>query len=254
MKNPVLKRAVKDAKRAQVPENYVKRVIQFARQGYTDIDFPVYDTDWDSEAYLTVSGQNSNNTVRAHRRIPAKPSRIRRRAGTSSGATARSNAIYKTREVARPVGARSAHAAWAFGRSGPAVPHLDQRLAHLPGVRARFTRVQSVLGIHVPRRHRLQSGVDEPACQFRDEAKTNQIAPVRYGRLSSMRRGSGPMVLEISVMMAQFPSKEIARAVLRIPHAWSGLRQSRRPADVRRAYSYDSDEGRAICRRAHRAS
>jgi ribonucleoside-diphosphate reductase alpha chain len=31
-----------------VPENYVKRVIQFARQGYTDIEFPTYDTDWDS--------------------------------------------------------------------------------------------------------------------------------------------------------------------------------------------------------------
>ena len=47
-----------------MPENYIRRVIQFARQGYTDIDFPIYDTDWDSEAYLTVSGQNSNNSVR----------------------------------------------------------------------------------------------------------------------------------------------------------------------------------------------
>ena len=28
------------------------------------MDFPTYDTDWDSDAYLTVSGQNSNNTVR----------------------------------------------------------------------------------------------------------------------------------------------------------------------------------------------
>jgi ribonucleoside-diphosphate reductase alpha chain len=46
-----------------VPENYVQRVIQFARQGYTDIEFSTYDTDWDSEAYLTVSGQNSNNSV-----------------------------------------------------------------------------------------------------------------------------------------------------------------------------------------------
>ena len=52
------------AKKAQVPQNYIQRVIQFAKQGYTDIDFPVYDTDWDSEAYLTVSGQNSNNSVR----------------------------------------------------------------------------------------------------------------------------------------------------------------------------------------------
>ena len=41
----------------------IKRVIQFARQGYKEIDFPIYDTDWDSEAYLTVSGQNSNNSV-----------------------------------------------------------------------------------------------------------------------------------------------------------------------------------------------
>ena len=47
-----------------VPDNYIKRVIQFAKQGYKDIDFPIYDTDWDCEAYLTVSGQNSNNSVR----------------------------------------------------------------------------------------------------------------------------------------------------------------------------------------------
>ena len=39
-------------------------MIQFAQQGYTDIEFKTYDTDWDSEAYLTVAGQNSNNSVR----------------------------------------------------------------------------------------------------------------------------------------------------------------------------------------------
>jgi ribonucleoside-diphosphate reductase alpha chain len=63
-KNPALKREIVAARRMQVPENYIQRVIQFARQGYTEIDFRTYDTDWDSEAYLTVSGQNSNNTVR----------------------------------------------------------------------------------------------------------------------------------------------------------------------------------------------
>ena len=52
------------ARRADVPDNYIERVIQFARQGYKDIEFETYDTDWDSEAYLTVSGQNSNNSVR----------------------------------------------------------------------------------------------------------------------------------------------------------------------------------------------
>jgi ribonucleoside-diphosphate reductase alpha chain len=61
--NPALKREIKAAKKAMVPENYIKRVIQFARQGYTEIEFKTYDTDWDSEAYLTVSGQNSNNSI-----------------------------------------------------------------------------------------------------------------------------------------------------------------------------------------------
>jgi len=63
-KNPALKRAIKEARRDLVPNNYILRVIQFAKQGYKDIDFTTYDTDWDSEAYLTVSGQNSNNSVR----------------------------------------------------------------------------------------------------------------------------------------------------------------------------------------------
>ncbi len=63
LKNPKLKQAIREAKRDGVPQNYVLRVIQFARQGYTSIDFKTYDTDWDSEAYLTVSGQNSNNSI-----------------------------------------------------------------------------------------------------------------------------------------------------------------------------------------------
>ena len=63
-KNPALKREIKAARRATVPDNYIKRVIQFAKQGYKDINFPTYDMDWDGEAYLTVSGQNSNNSVR----------------------------------------------------------------------------------------------------------------------------------------------------------------------------------------------
>jgi len=63
-RNPALKREVKTARKAKVPDNAIRRVIQFARQGYTSIEFKTYDTDWDSEAYRTVSGQNSNNSVR----------------------------------------------------------------------------------------------------------------------------------------------------------------------------------------------
>jgi len=63
-KNNALKKAIIGAKNVMIPENYIYRVVEFARQGYTKIEFPVYSPDWDSEAYLTVSGQNSNNSVR----------------------------------------------------------------------------------------------------------------------------------------------------------------------------------------------
>src|SRR5215471_4035253 len=62
--NPALRHEVRAARRAMIPESYIQRVIQFARQGQAAIDFRTYDTDWDSEAYLTVAGQNSNNSVR----------------------------------------------------------------------------------------------------------------------------------------------------------------------------------------------
>ena len=49
-----------------------------------------------------------------------------------------------------------------LGRSRPALQHHHERLAHLQGVR-RHPRVQSVLGIHVPGRHRLQPRLRQPA-------------------------------------------------------------------------------------------
>src|SRR5689334_5499732 len=63
-RNPALKREIKAARKACVPDNYIERVIALAKQGHDRIEFRVYDTDWDSDAYMTVSGQNSNNTVR----------------------------------------------------------------------------------------------------------------------------------------------------------------------------------------------
>src|SRR6202163_664968 len=62
--NPALKREIRSARKAYIPDNYIERVIAFAKQGHDRIDFRTYDTDWDSEAYMSVAGQNSNNTVR----------------------------------------------------------------------------------------------------------------------------------------------------------------------------------------------
>ena len=62
--NIKLKKSVRRAIEDFVPENYIYRVIQLAQQGIRDFEFEEYDTNWDSEAYATVSGQNSNNSVR----------------------------------------------------------------------------------------------------------------------------------------------------------------------------------------------
>ncbi|PYO56555.1 MAG: vitamin B12-dependent ribonucleotide reductase, partial [Candidatus Rokuibacteriota bacterium] len=62
--NAALRSALREARAAMVPEAYVQKVLQLAAQGVSDFHFPEYDTDWDSEAYLTVAGQNSNNSVR----------------------------------------------------------------------------------------------------------------------------------------------------------------------------------------------
>jgi ribonucleoside-diphosphate reductase alpha chain len=62
--NKSLRKAILEARRSMLPENCIQRAIEYAKQGYTELVMDTYDTDWDSEAYLTVSGQNSNNTVR----------------------------------------------------------------------------------------------------------------------------------------------------------------------------------------------
>ena len=63
-RNPALAEAVRDARRSGVPDSYIVRAIQFARHGYRELHFQTYTPDWDSEAYHTVSGQNSNNSIR----------------------------------------------------------------------------------------------------------------------------------------------------------------------------------------------
>jgi len=63
-KNQKLNLLIKRALRRGVPLNYIMRVITLAEQGYTGLKFDEFDTHYESEAYNTVSGQNSNNSIR----------------------------------------------------------------------------------------------------------------------------------------------------------------------------------------------
>ncbi len=63
-KNAALKTALRRARSAQIPDSYVLKILQLAQMGRRKVEFPLFDVDWQGEAYSTVSGQNSNNSVR----------------------------------------------------------------------------------------------------------------------------------------------------------------------------------------------
>ena len=233
-KNPALKREIKLARRAMVPDNYIKRVIQFAKQGYKDIHFPTYDTDWDSDAYLTVSGQNSNNSVRVTDHFLKAVE-----ADGKWDLTFRKNGKVAKTLDAHALWEKIGYAAWASADPGLQYHTTVNDWHTCPAsgeIRASNPCSEYMF-------------LDDTACNlaslnlltFRDEKTGNfQVESYEHGvRLWTI-------VLEISVMMAQFPSKQIAELsyefrTLGLGYANIGglLMTSGIP--------YDSDAGRAIC-------
>jgi len=72
-KNPALKKNQARPARFR-PDASIKKSSSWP-PGPDQIDFETFTTDWDSEAYLTVSGQNSNNSVRLSDDFCARSSR-----------------------------------------------------------------------------------------------------------------------------------------------------------------------------------
>ena len=235
-KNPALRREIKLARRALVADGMIKRVIQFAKQGYKEIDFPIYDTDWDSEAYLTVSGQNSNNSVS----LKDDFLRAVETDGDWNLIGRTSKKVTKTLK-ARDLWEKIGYAAWAVGRSRPALQHHHERLAHLQGVR-RHPRLQSVLGIHVPGRHRLQSGVRQPdhLLQHHDQAASTSTLRASLPALDARARNLRDD--------GAVPLQGDRGTVLRIPHAGPRLCQYRRAADDHGPFLRQQGRPRAVRR------
>ena len=129
-KNASLKKAIRAAKSAMIPETYVKRVLDYARQGHTSIEFPTYNTDWDSEAYSSVSGQNSNNSIRVTDAFLYAVEKDADWELTSRIDGSRHQDDQGTRSVGKGRPCRL-----GLRRSGHPVPRHRQRLAHLPGRR-----------------------------------------------------------------------------------------------------------------------
>ncbi len=230
--NTNLKTAIRTAKRNAIPETYINRVLQYARQGYSSIEFPTYDTDWDSEAYLTVSGQNSNNSVRVTDaflqavRDDADWELIRR----TDGKVAKT---VKARDLWDDIG----HAAWSC--ADPGIQYHDT-------INAWHTCPQdgAIRGSNPCSEYMF---LDDTACNL---ASMNLLTFYHGGKFAAEDYMHATrlwtLTLEISVLMAQFPSKEIAALSYRFRTLGLGY------ANIggllmNMGLGYDSDQGRAMC-------
>jgi len=231
--NRSLRKAIRSARESLIPENYIQRTIQFARQGFTSILFPAYNTDWDSDAYVTVSGQNSNNTVRVTEAFM--------RSAVDGGdwdLVRRTDGKRHKTVSARALWQQIASAAWSSAD---------------PGLQYDTT----INDWHTcPESGRINASNPCSEYMFLDDTACN-LASIN---LQSFQAKGEPfdrdafshavrlwtMALEISVVMAQFPSVAIARRsydfrTLGLGYAnIGGLLMAS-------GYGYDCPEGRAIC-------
>ena len=229
--NAALKREIKAARRDGVPDGAIQRTLHLARQGIDTIEVPELDADWDSEAYQTVSGQNANNTVRITDAFLEAVQNdetwdlIRR----TDGAVAKN---VRARELWHKI----AKSAWSS--ADPGVQYHDT-------INAWNTCSESG-PITASNPCSEYMFLDDTACnlaslnliKFRTE--DNQFDLKAFEHASRL----WTIALEISVMMAQFPSEAIARRsyefrTLGLGYAnLGGLLMSC-------GYAYDSTEGRA---------
>ncbi len=244
LKNKELGKVIRQAKRDHVPLNYIERVIQLAAQGVTDIEFDAYDTDWNSEAYATVAGQNSNNSVRVPNSFMKAVKdngqwnlywRVEKSKAKKEG---REPVPCKTMD-ANDLWDQIAYAAWASADPGTQYHDTINEWHTCPEdgeIKASNPCSEYMF-------------LDNTACNlaslnlmkfFTDEnCTTFDVESLRFAsRIWTV-------VLEISVLMAQFPSKEIAELSYKFRTLGLGYANIGAALMVQ-GIAYDSKESMAI--------
>ncbi len=195
-RNEPLRDALREAIERGTPINYVARVLQLARQGFTGIEFDTYDTNWTSEAYRTVGGQNSNNSVR----VPNTFFNLLDTDGEWT-LTRRTDGVAARRIPARELWDKVAYNAWACAD---------------PGLQFDTT----INEWHTcPEDGRINASNPCSEYMFLDDTACNlaSLNLVRFDSdegfdIASFEHATRlwTIVLEISVLMAQFPARRIA--------------------------------------------
>jgi ribonucleoside-diphosphate reductase alpha chain len=232
-KNQTLSLAIKAARHAGVPETYIQRMFAYAREGFTHFDFHEYDTNWDGKAYQTVSGQNSNNSVR----IPNAFFEALEKDGDWPLRRRTDGKVTKTIK-ARALWDQIAWAAWQCA---------DPGLQYDSTINEWHT---------CPEDGRINASnpcseymfLDDTACNLASLNLAEFYAPDGRFLLEEYRHAIRlwTIVLEISVLMASFPSRAIAEKsfvfrTLGLGYANLGT------VLMRQGIPYDSHRARAIC-------
>ena len=199
-KNPQLKRMIKKADKDHVPLKYIKRVLMQVEEGMKpeEFSFRKYDTDFRSEAYSTVGGQNSNNSVRI-------PNKFVEAVKNDTGWDLINRTDGKSQKTisARKLWDKIAYSAWSCAD---------------PGVQFDTT----INEWHTcPAEGRINASNPCSEYMFLDDTACN-LASLNLTKFYNQKTGVfdvegfkhsirlWTVVLEISVLMAQFPSKKIA--------------------------------------------
>ncbi len=242
-KNPQLKKAVLEARRSMIPDNYILRVIDLVKQGFTSILFEEMTTDWQSKAYQTVSGQNSNNSVRVTNDFMQAVEQDLDWNLYWRTELEKAREENRKPQPARSVKARKlwddiAYAAWACADPGLQFDTTINEWHTCPNdgpIRASNPCSEYMF-------------LDDTACNLASlnlvkflNQKTSEFDDLAFRHSTRL----WTIVLEISVTMAQFPSREIA--LLSYEFRTLGLGYANLGSLLMRmGIGYDSDRGRAI--------
>ncbi len=231
--NAGLRVAVATARQSGVPDGAIKRALQLAAQGIREYPVEEYTTDWDGEAYFTVSGQNANNSVRVpdaffHALDAGREWYLTRR---TDGKIARSVPAERLWELI-------ALAAWECADPGLQFDDTINEWHTCPtGGRINASNPCSEYMF-----------LDDTACNL---ASLNLVTFMRADGsfdIELFRHAARlwTVVLEISVLMASFPSRRIAELSYRYRTLGLGFANIGSLL-MRLGHPYDSDTGRAIC-------
>ena len=232
--NLALRTAMREARAIGVQDNYIVRTVQFAKQGFTAIRFDAFDTDWDGDAYATVAGQNSNNSVRIPNAfmdamLRDEDWKLTNRTTGKTVKTLRAGDLWEQVSVA----------AWSCAD---------------PGVQFDTT----INEWHTcPEDGRINASNPCSEYMFLDDTACN-LASLNLMRFHDATTGAFDLdgyihgihlwttVLEISVGMAQYPSPKIAELSFRFRTLGLGYANLGALLMVM-GVPYDSHEGRAMC-------